>query len=200
MQQVVAILSRLGFETFNADAQTKGFEIDTLYAATENLTLGASVGYTDAEFTDFPNANCADFPSNGSCDPLLGQDVSGETLPFAPELTAVLFGEYRWNFFADDFSGVLRLDGNFTDDTQYQVDQDPNDLQESYWITNVYLSIAPPTGKWNLSLQVKNLLDEDDINIFSTDTPFSGVIPAAGAHFRTLRPGRQVNVQVRWNF
>ena len=125
--------------------------------------------------------------------------MSGETLPFAPELTANLFGEYLWKF-TDDYSGTLRLDANFTDEVQYQVDQDPNDMQDSYWIVNAHLSLAPTSEKWSIALQVKNLLDEDDINIFSTDTPFSGVIPVAGSHFITLRPGRQVYVQARWNF
>jgi iron complex outermembrane receptor protein len=84
-------------QTVNVDAEVKGFEVELLAAPTDNLTLGASLGWLDSEITDEPD-----------CDPVLnagptciqitgGFNVTaiGLDMPKAPELTANAFAEWR---------------------------------------------------------------------------------------------------------
>jgi iron complex outermembrane receptor protein len=63
-----------------AEATSKGFELDFVGIPVEGLTLYGGVGYTDAEFDDFED---------------LQGDFSGNPLPYAPEYTFNVGGQYR---------------------------------------------------------------------------------------------------------
>ncbi|HLU05841.1 MAG TPA: TonB-dependent receptor, partial [Woeseiaceae bacterium] len=58
-----------------AKVETMGFEAETTFRVTEDLTLQASLGLLEAEFDSFPGGGTA------------GADVSGNKLTNAPELT-----------------------------------------------------------------------------------------------------------------
>ncbi|MDX1734510.1 MAG: TonB-dependent receptor, partial [Halioglobus sp.] len=54
-----AIFKGVGFTVKNAGAsEITGIEIDTRWAATDNLTLGGNVAWLDAEYKDFADAPC----------------------------------------------------------------------------------------------------------------------------------------------
>ena len=132
----------------------------------------------------------------------MGQTLDGDPLPFAPDWTAHLFADFSMPI-GSDYRLKLHVDGNFTDDIQYQIDQDPFDVQDSYWIWNGRLALQPLSERWELSVQAKNLGDEDRIAIYSADASLPLPPPVAqrtGAHGVSLRPGRQLYLQARWNF
>ena len=70
------------------DAEANGIEIEMLASVTEHFTLSGSMGYLDTEITSDTQAQI----TGGFV-----VDLKGLELPKAPELTASLAGEYRWD-------------------------------------------------------------------------------------------------------
>jgi len=202
MQQVTFDPNIGGFAIANADVISVGAELDGQFVISDQLRIGGSLGYLDAEFDNFVGADCAAPPHTGDCIPFVGQTLDGDPLPFAPDWTAHLFADFSMPI-GSDYRLKLHVDGNFTDDIQYQIDQDPFDVQDSYWIWNGRLALQPLSERWELSVQAKNLGDEDRIAIYSADASLPLPPPVAqrtGAHGVSLRPGRQLYLQARWNF
>ena len=85
-------------QTVNVDAEGQGAEVELLAAVTDNFTLGGAIGYLDTEITDEPP--CDVDPAMGTCIQITGGfnvTAIGLEMPKAPELTANVFGEYRWD-------------------------------------------------------------------------------------------------------
>ena len=85
-------------QTVNVDAEGQGAEVELLAAVTDNLTIGGAIGYLDTEITDEPPC---DNPSMATCIQITGGfnvTAIGLEMPKAPEVTANVFGEYRWEF------------------------------------------------------------------------------------------------------
>lgn len=75
-------------QTINvARAEARGMEVELTALATDRLTLGGSLGYLD---TEIKNSTVAEITGGFQV------NLQGLELPKAPELTANLFGEYRW--------------------------------------------------------------------------------------------------------
>ena len=199
MQQITFSPTRGGFDIDNADVTTVGVELDGQILISEQLRIGGALGYLDAEFDNFTGVDCANPPNRGNCNPLVGQTLDGDPLPFAPEWTLNLFADFTMPI-GSDHRLKLHVDGNFTDDIVFQIDQDPFDIQDSYWIWNGRLAFQPLSERWELSVQAKNLGDEDRIAIYTADSVTANLVPFAGAHMYALRPGRQIYLQARWNF
>uniref|UniRef100_UPI00356A9053 TonB-dependent receptor domain-containing protein n=1 Tax=Spongiibacter sp. TaxID=2024860 RepID=UPI00356A9053 len=70
-----------------------------------------------------------DINGDGSCD---RQDVSGGTLPNAPEKSLSITGRYEW--LIDDDMVYLQLGARWQDDVQYSAEQHPLTIQEAYSI------------------------------------------------------------------
>ena len=202
MQQITFDPNIGGFAIANADVISVGAELDGQFVISEQIRVGGSLGYLDAEFDNFMGADCAAPPHTGNCIPGVGQTLDGDPLPFAPDWTAHLFADFSMPI-GSDYRLKLHVDGNFTDDILFQVDQDPLDTQDSYWIWNGRLALQPVSERWELSLQAKNLGDEDRIVTYSADASLPLPPPVAqrtGAHGYSLRPGRQLYLQARLNF
>ena len=199
MQQITFSPTRGGFDIDNADVTSVGVELDGQLLLTENFRVGGALGYLDAEFDNFTGVDCANPPNRGNCNPLVGQTLDGDPLPFAPDWTASLFADFSMPVGAD-YQLKLHVDGNFTDDILFQIDQDPLDSQDSYWIWNGRLALQPLSERWELSVQAKNLGNEDRIAVYTADSSTANIAPYAGAHMYSLRAGRQLYLQARWNF
>ena len=199
MQQITFSPARGGFDIDNADVTSVGVELDGQILISEQLRIGGALGYLDAEFDNFTGVDCANPPNRGNCNPVVGQTLDGDPLPFAPEWTLNLFADFTMPI-GSDHQLKLHVDGNFTDDILFQIDQDPFDTQDSYWIWNGRLAFQALSERWELSVQAKNLGDEDRIAIYTADSVTANLAPFAGAHMYALRPGRQIYLQARWNF
>lgn len=134
-----------GIITSNAaEAETQGIEVDFVYAATENLTLMGNYTYLDAEFQSGSN--------------FAGADITGNTLPFAPENAYSLSGAYDLSV----GEGTLSLFAayNWMDDFSYRADNAPNLTEEAYGLWNAKLTYYPVSESWDIALGVDNINDK----------------------------------------
>ncbi len=165
-----------------AAAEAKGIELDGRWAATDNLTIAASLAYLDFTFTDFPNAGCTvdqlllfrtdtanPLATLQNCGTAGINDLTGRTSEHSPKWSGSLSLDH-----------VLKLPGgyelNSLFDVSYQskqfrqADLDPLIVQEAFAKINLALVFGVPDGYWDLSLIAKNLTDKSTIS-YGNDAP-----------------------------
>ena len=127
---------------------TEGAEIDFSWAATENLVFNAGLAFVDAVFASYANSN------NG--------DLSGTTLPNAPEFKGVFSARYE-DAISSNLSGYVQLNYRYQDEVNYLQDGSGFEQfagQDSFGIADLSFGIDTLDGKYSASLFVKNLTDE----------------------------------------
>ncbi|MCC5879200.1 MAG: TonB-dependent receptor [Idiomarina sp.] len=133
-----------------ADATVQGFEIESIFQATESLTFNATLGYVDASFDEVAFFN----PVTGEID-----DVS-DLWSFAntPELSANLG-------FAKEFRtqwGDMVWSGNLAYRSETQIFEVPSMLDmDAYSLANTSVVWYSNDGRWNAGLHIKNLFDKE---------------------------------------
>jgi len=170
----------------NADkAISKGAEAALSYAATDALTLRATLSYTNAKLA-------ADTPDLGGAD--------GEQLPNSPKWQGGLDLNYDFNIgdlpayagLAWTYKGKMPVgfSGYTDEDGTYWQPSAPRYEVDGYSLVDLRAGVT--MGKLDLSFYVTNLLDEWAYTSFSS----SYVIPSPGI---PTRP-RTLGVVARWNF
>lgn len=92
------------FTTNAAESEIYGIELETQFAATDNLTLSASYAYIEAKFGDFFNTD--------NRNPGLGvQDLSGNRIPYVSNHSVNLGAQYDVDLGS---AGELRATANFS--------------------------------------------------------------------------------------
>lgn len=91
------------FRIDNSKAESVGFELEAQALPTENLLIGAGIGYLSAEFKDFDADN--PFVINN-----LGFDLDGVTVPRAPKWTLNAFAQY--DFEVQGLDSFIRAEWN----------------------------------------------------------------------------------------
>lgn len=142
-------LNRLacGFQfTQNAgQAESNGFELELMAVPTENLTLTAAVGYTDAEITD----------DGGVAGVAVGDKVQG-----VPDWTFTGSAQYTWPV-NDGWEGLVRGDLNYYGDS-YSANNEgvgaEARLRENWTALNLRAGMV--NEKWEIILFVNNVTDE----------------------------------------
>ena len=154
----------------------KGLEVDVEFAATDRLTLSASLGLLDSKYEGYDQATCAGlnltglFPAQaGSCVQSGAGSVSvgGNPFPYAPKSSANL--GFDWDA-ADIGDGVLKVHGDaaYTGRFYYDSFKDYDrgvlrnlgtgpytDGDGEYWVFNGRVSYV--ADRYTLSLWGKNL-------------------------------------------
>ncbi len=129
-----------------AGAQSNGVELETTWAATESLTLNASLQYLDATFDD-------NVPALTPGNPALG----GQNLPFSSEVTGNVGFNYErplsgdWKF---GLNGNVFFRGKYFNFTEPA----PNLVQKGYELFNLRVSVG--NDRWDLSAWCRNCTDE----------------------------------------
>ncbi|MEH6610040.1 MAG: TonB-dependent receptor [Halioglobus sp.] len=181
------------FTTSNAGAMTsQGVEVESQVALTESLEIGVNLAYLNAEYDEHSAAACTIYQTAatvGTCT----QDLAGETLPFAPELSGNLYAQYDYSL-GDNLLLRLRGDANYKDEYFTDGDLDPNTLQESFWNFNARVGLGSNDGKWEVAAYGRNLTDERVIT-FSLDAPLS-----AGIYANGIAEPRVYGIQATYNF
>ncbi|GAB3270241.1 TonB-dependent receptor [Parahaliea aestuarii] len=159
-----------------AEVQSRGFEAEATWYATPELLLQGAVGYNKAEFEDFPGGGSARNPAG------LGADLSGNTLPMAPEWSAAFTAQYNYPIASLGADLVTRVDWSYTDAAFTTEDNIkvstpggsiPYGYVDSYDILNARVGLED-MGKWSVYLWARNLLDEEYFDNDSAD--FLGTI------------------------
>jgi iron complex outermembrane receptor protein len=138
--------------------RAKGLEIDGAFSGIPNTQLRFAIAYTDAYYVSFPNA--AQPNENGFTGAPAYHDISGEPLPGSPKLSGSVGVDYRRDAFGDReihvSANVAYAGANNTD----------NALSTYGWIpsttvVDLSVGVGRPSNGFDVSLIVKNALDED---------------------------------------
>ncbi len=138
-----------------AEVEAKGVELELSAVVTDNLKVDGSLTWVKSEYKKYEGAPCS-----GSQD-CVSQDLSGETLDHAPELSFNLGAEYRNGF--GSLSGAewfARADLIYTDEQNLYVYLTPETEEDAYALFNARLGLESP-DRWKVTLWGKNLFDEE---------------------------------------
>ncbi len=178
----IAVFKGLGFTVTNASATVKGIELDMLWQATENLRVGASGSWLNAEFNDFADAPCTIIQLDA--DPLCGtpgaptnNDLTGEEAPYAPKYSASVFFDYAINIGTTGIELFTTGEANYKDDFFSAGDNDPLDKIDSYTKANLRFGLRDDS--WEVMAFGRNIFDEQAYSE-AFDVP---ILAGSHAHF-----------------
>ena len=175
------------------NVETQGLELDLAAVPWENGLLNFAFAWVDSTYAEYKGAPCT-VPAtfNGTCDPTVGQDLSGKQLQASPEFKYSI--SFKQDFMlANDMEAYVRAQWAWRDDAVRDGDLDPNTLQEAYGTADFQVGILP-TDTLELSAFVKNAFNEQyALTIF--DSPLF-----QGAYSQFLAPERTYGVEIRSYF
>jgi len=153
-----------------ASATTQGFELDTMWAASESLVFTFGLGFTDAEYDDFAGASC--YSQQTLEEGCIGgtQDLSGQDLQLAPEWTANAGVNWAQEI-TDNLELQLGANVNYRDEVYLNATLDPAGLEDDLTLVNVSASLSGADGRWSLAFIGRNVTDEEYRTGFG-DIPF----------------------------
>lgn len=152
--------------TSAGELRSRGFELEALAAPVRGLSLSANLAYTDATFTDFPNAPCYAgqlLVAGGGCRAVGAtfiQDLKGARLNNAPEWAYTLSASYTRPLGWRDLSGFVDVNYAYRSQVNFSLNQDPNTVQDGFGVTSVNLGVQTPGQGLRLALFARNLFDE----------------------------------------
>lgn len=126
-------------------ASVNGFEIDSEFAATEELNLSFSASYNDAELDEDLVSGFVDV-----------QAAKGSSLPFTPKLQTTLIGRYETN--VGEFGAFGQAAWSYTGDSWSDLNTSIRQKQDSYHLLN--LSAGFSKDNWHVDLFLHNATDE----------------------------------------
>ena len=139
------------------NAESKGIELQTLFAATDRLTLNLSASFIDPKFT----GDTLSFRFNGRCDDVVcprSTAVGGNTLPRTPK-TQVAAGA-EWNStFGNGLEFFAR--GDVTYQSEMQIEEMNIGQIQDRTLVNARVGLA--RGNWSVDVWGRNILDEEYI-------------------------------------
>lgn len=166
------------------EAESKGLELELSWLATDSIRLDGNIAYLDTEVTsDFialdaveaaalqfalPPADQFNFPVAAAARAGALQNIGGNSLPKAPELSASMILSHT----AETDRGTLtsRIHYVYRDEFQYRVYANSSlDTVESYDLWNLSFMWNPSDADWTLEFIVTNLTDDDIVNSRFTD-------------------------------
>jgi iron complex outermembrane recepter protein len=147
----------LQFLVNNAEkVRVQGLEADLTARLSKGFTLDLSATYAEATYERYTQGSC--YTGRTPNDPITGAcDLSGQTLPFAPKLTATAGLQWEHSFRAGSL--FSRLDGSWVGEQNVTSELDPNHgQQDAYGLMNFRLGWQRDT--WEIFGWVRNLTDE----------------------------------------
>jgi iron complex outermembrane receptor protein len=135
--------------------KTRGFELDTQWSPTPELSLYVGAAYTDAKFKDFVNDDPLQFGT------LLVQ-LEGNTPQLTPEWKGNVGGQYT---FPLPNGAGLAVGANVSFTTRQYLDEFNREpmVAEGYRLYDARMTYRPDSERWSLSLWGKNLSNEKEI-------------------------------------
>ena len=161
----------------NTDADIYGLDAEFTVSPGHGLNFLFGLALLDTEVQDIPIAGVP-----------LDRDA-----PQSPDLTFNFAASKDWEF----APGVVRLgfDGRYTGEYFSQLTNAPVTLVGDNWLVNARLSFTSGSKRWEASVFVRNLFDEERL-IYAFDITY----PGNGLVEQVFAPPRWVGGQVRFNF
>lgn len=140
-----------------AKATIYGVDFDGEVVLARGLTLSGGFSYNHARFDSFPNADfivpaCNSVPVPGG---VVSCSAEGKTLPFSPEVTFNVGGDYR----VEVSFGTLELNATYFRTTSYYAAPDNVASQPAYDLVNTSLSWTSLDKHLSAKIWGKNLTD-----------------------------------------
>lgn len=173
-----------------AKASSEGVELNGTWAATESLTLGASLAMLDAKYDEFDRSTC-NSANAGTADPASGLcDLAGYELPYAPAWSGSVYADFE-----TPITSLLVFKSgaqvNFSDSYFTNPTLDPIGLQDAWTRVDLRVGIAAADGRWIAMLIGKNITDEEVLG---------GTTTLLGYAVGYLEPPRTVLIEGRYRF
>ncbi len=192
-----AVFKGVGFGVTNAASTTvQGLEIDAMWQATDDLRLGGSVGWLDAEFDEYPDAACTAIQLDvdtacGTPEGFTSNDLAGQATTYAPDYSYTLFADYVVSVSSamEFFAGA---DLNYKDDFSPAGDNDPFDMVDGF--TKVNMRFGLRGDNWEVMAYGRNIFDEE-VYSQSADVPL-----LAGSHFSYADEGAVFGARAKYSF
>jgi len=177
--------------------KTSGLEIEASAQLTDSLFVSSSLAAIEAEFDEYPGAQC--FPGQTVAQGCISgaQDLSGGELPYSPDLTFNLFGRYDHTFNQLPFDGFAQGSFYWQDDVQYQTNNDPQTIADAYSLVDLAIGIQSKSSALSGQVFVKNLFDEFYYANLARDGAGLGI---GTQHSLNYDYTRRVGVSVSFNF
>ncbi len=137
------------FRANGGGADIYGLEVDLNAQVTDRLEVGLVASYTDAELS--------------RDNPIPGTGIKGDAIPYIPDSTVTLTGQYRFPFQGSSVEGLVGLDVSYMGGRNTELRPDnPLDLElDSYTLVNVRAGVEGDS--WTATLAVDNVFDEDTV-------------------------------------
>lgn len=171
-----------------ADSTSEGVELEVLWHAADNWTLGGNFAYTDATYDKFVGAADCDpkfLNGDGVC------DLSGQPLIYAPETKGALFAEYYYDDLFGEWDFSARTDIAFNGAQFTDITYRPTVEQKAYETYNASLRVISPDENVTISLIGKNLTNEE---ILAWGVPSGPNILAA------MAPPREITLKLKYRY
>ncbi|MEH6519382.1 MAG: TonB-dependent receptor [Halioglobus sp.] len=139
-----------------AEAEVYGLEVELLALISEEFEIDGSISYLSAEYEEFFTEDPVE-PGKGL------QDLSGNSLPRAPEFSLNVGLQYTWTF---NNSSSLRARANvsWVDEQYFRAFNLDRDKEDSFTRTDVTMTWTSGDQNWQVDAFVKNIEDEDTVN------------------------------------
>ena len=185
-------------------AINQGFEIETLWLATDALQLGLSYSYSDATYTqeliDPITGGIGIIFGSNALAPLSVYSIAerriplkGERLLHIPKHKASAFLKYRWLFSRGNLDLVTSW--SWIDEIAFQLSNSPLDVAPAWSRWDARLNWSSADSRLNISLFVNNILDEIGVrDIWAGDERKN--------YYRTVTPTipRFAGIDIRYRF
>ena len=169
-----------------AGAHISGADFD-VQAKFGNFRLSGGFEYLHSSFTSFPSAQFSTpLPGGGAA--LFSGDASGNSLPYAPTVTADLSADYIAPF------AFGNLDFNVTDYYNHGTYPEPDNFlrQPAYTLLSTSVGFTPVSERYGVKIWATNLLNKPVYGYFATQ--------ATGYYADPGNPPRTFGVTVNYKF
>jgi len=169
--QLLATVNDLNINANGGTAVSKGVEFAASLRPTDGLTLALNGAYTDAYLTE-------------DTDPVVG-GMDGDPLPWVPEWSLGLDGEYDWPVMSSA-TAYIGANLGYVDDrpTGFSNLAPDGSIREADSYTIVNLRAGIDFGRWSIELYGRNLGDEEGVN----DIVGEGLLPNGAVGLGLIQP------------
>lgn len=194
--QVAGAFPPIFFLTNAGELETKGVELEVDARIADNFDMQASVAYTDATFSDWPDAPCYSGQTEAEGCVNDSQDLSGADMPNSPKWSTYLSGTYYQPFPALPFDGFSSLSYFWQDKVQFDTANNPLLQGDAYGTFDWYTGIAAKNGRYRLQFFVQNLFDQFYVATIGGQT----VVGVEAAHILNYDYTRRfgISLQMDW--
>jgi len=191
----------VSFDVFNAaESRLQGFEADaTWYTPWEWLSINGALAIARAEYVSYPEGpqtaeqseNCG--PTDAQDSENCTQDLTGKTLPKAPDITASLSPTVTLPLGAD-MGVILGADISYRGEQYLTLDLDEHSYQKPQTLVGARISVGPQDESWGLTFRGSNLTDERALSFAADHNLY------ANSYFATQIPGRNLSLTLSANW